>query len=96
MKRLNLRDLEQKRIRAKFGERLRMLRCGTDFQKYSDEIVPSLYSTNSKRWRRREDGKCEPLPAFEVLCKIALFFNASIDWPLGLTEDATPLRREAI
>lgn len=71
-----------------FGERLRSLR---EEKKITQKELAKLFKIAESTVSMYERGEREP--NFEIVNKIANFFNVSTDYLLGRTDDPTPPRK---
>lgn len=70
------------------GEKLKTLRLEN---KLCQEELTKFLGVKQQTYQRYESGHLEAKLAFIV--KLALFYNVSTDWLIGLTDEKTPLNR---
>ena len=75
------------------GEKLRLLR--TEKKESLEEVARHIEMSESKKLSksllsRYERGKVDP--GVNVLIKLVLYYNVSLDWLFGLTEDRRPIK----
>lgn len=73
----------------RYYPRLRDLREDADLTQ--DQLV-KLLGMHKTTYTNYEQGKREP--PFELIIRLAVFYNVSIDYIAGLTDTARPLRIE--
>ncbi|MGN1423750.1 MAG: helix-turn-helix domain-containing protein [Oscillospiraceae bacterium] len=67
----------------KYHERIRNLREDHDLKQ--SEVAEVLHLTNQQAYQRYESGRVK-MPV-ELLTKLAVFYDVSLDYIVGLTDD---------